>query len=172
MSVRVEDLETDVQEPLRSALQELGEECIPHALWCTARSQPEQTAQWVQGRYDLHLVQLLRKAAGMRPLSPSENNYTITECDGVDTPSAHQGRRATDIVALDETGRPTWNYRRYASRYKAIKAIMARHGFECGGDWMTLPNGKPSPYADVGLGWDPPHYQMKKESQVAQGEPS
>ncbi len=166
MSRKIEDLDPDVAEALRSAENELQVLGIPHIIWCTARTQLEQIAQYAQHRAELLVVQALRKIAGMRPLDPSENTYTITEADGVFGLSNHQGRRAVDIVATTEKGNATWDYRTYADRYKAIKELMKRHGFEAGADWMTKPDGTPSPYADVGLGWDPPHYQITKKPQV------
>lgn len=79
-----------------------------------------------------------------------------SKCDGYKVLSKHQLGLAIDVVPQDELGRPTWNYRRYPTAYKRIAAVARELGLECGIDWM------PSPYEDVGLGWDPPHYEMRR----------
>jgi hypothetical protein len=79
-----------------------------------------------------------------------------SRCDGVKRRSKHQDGLALDIVALNSAGIPTWDYRRYSERYKRIGDIARELGLECGQDWH------PSEYDDVGLGWDPPHYEYKE----------
>lgn len=78
-----------------------------------------------------------------------------SQCDGIIKISLHQAGLATDWVAIDDNGRPTWDYIKFADVYKDIRDTIIRHGGEAGGTWM------PSPYESVGLGWDPPHGQIK-----------
>lgn len=78
----------------------------------------------------------------------------VSKCDGIKIKSKHQLGLAIDICAADENGNPSWDYRRYAETYKAIGIIAHDLGLVCGQDWY------PSPYKSIGLGWDPPHYEI------------
>lgn len=78
-----------------------------------------------------------------------------SKCDGIKNKSNHQLGLAGDICSADERGHPSWDYAKYAAVYKAIGSIARELGLECGQDWY------PSEYAELGLGWDPPHYEWK-----------
>ena len=159
MSRRIEDLAPDFQDTARAVMREL--EGLPVLLFQTLRTTAEQAAFWAQGRRELSVVNELRALADMPPIGEAENRYTITNCDGIKTRSAHQSGRAMDIVALDEHGNPTWDYVRYAETYRAIRDAALKCGADPGGAWMKQADGSPSPYARVGLGWDPPHVQRR-----------
>ena len=159
MSRRIEDLAPDFQDTARAVMREL--EGLPVLLFQTLRTTAEQAAFWAQGRRELSVVNELRAIADLPPIGEAENRYTITNCDGIKVRSAHQSGRAMDIVALDEHGNPTWDYVRYAETYKAIRDAAQKCGADAGGAWMKQPDGSPSPYAKVGLGWDPPHVQRR-----------
>ena len=110
--------------------------------------------------------------AGLEILDNSRIRYAITsttrtaeeqngyfkkgtsKCDGYKKLSPHQLGIAVDIVPLDEYEHPTWNYYRYRTAYKRIAAIMRIAGCECGQDWPPIDS-------KSGMGWDPPHYQLK-----------
>lgn len=127
------------------------------------RTTDEQVARWAQGRAQgpegLKVVNLLRQKAGM---GPTTDTFIATDCDGVNTPSNHQSGRAADYVVLDEKGKPSWDYHKYAKEYRAIAEIARPLGFLSGADWMKKPDGSPSPYAEDGFGWDPPHHELPK----------
>ena len=159
MSRRIEDLAPDFQDTARAVMREL--EGLPVLLFQTLRTTAEQAAFWAQGRRELSVVNELRALADLPPIGEAENRYTITNCDGIKVRSAHQSGRAMDIVALDGHGNPTWDYVRYADTYRAIRDAALKCGADPGGAWMKQPDGSPSPYARVGLGWDPPHVQRR-----------
>lgn len=97
-------------------------------------------------------------AEGVRDLSKQQAVFKAgnSKCDGIRNISLHQARLACDWVALDEKGNRTWDYVKYATTYKAIRDTIIKHGGEAGGSWMSG-----SKFASVGLGWDPPHGQIK-----------
>ena len=170
MSRRIEDLAPDFQDTARAVMREL--EGLPVLLFQTLRTTAEQAAFWAQGRRELSVVNELRALADLPPIGEAENGDNldpttrkkrciITNCDGIKVRSAHQSGRAMDIVALDGHGNPTWDYVRYAETYKAIRDAALKCGADSGGAWMKQPDGSPSPYARVGLGWDPPHIQRR-----------
>lgn len=159
MSRRIEDLAPDFQDTARAVMREL--EGLPVMLYMTRRTLAEQRAYYAQGRQPLTVVNALRDQAGMPPIGPRDNGYTVTNCDGERIPSAHQSGRAIDIVALGTRGEPSWDYAAHAATYMAIRDAAARCSADAGGSWMTQRDGSPSPYAAVGLGWDPPHVQAK-----------
>lgn len=163
MSNRLEDLAPDFIDIARAIESELSGLIAAKqvARFMTRRTQAEQAAFWAQGRDTLIAVNAKRAAANMAPISARENGYTVTNCDGVNTPSAHQSGRAVDYVALDSSGNFSWDYARYAGVYKAIRDAAIKCGADAGASWMAQRNGSPSPYAAIGLGWDPPHVQAK-----------
>jgi hypothetical protein len=154
MSVKIEDLTPEAQTKCRAMEQELFNQAIPFERTYTKRTTAEQIALWAQGRPALDIVNLLRRAAGMASLSASENGYTVTNCDGINTPSPHQSGKAFDIVPLVDW-KPTWDYMKYADRYRKIGEIGRALGLDCGQDWKPF-------NAQTGLGWDPPHYQLRE----------
>ena len=175
MSRRIEDLAPDFQDTARAVMREL--EGLPVLLFQTLRTTAEQAAFWAQGRRELSVVNEQRALADMPPIGEAENRYTVTNCDGIKVRSAQQSGRAMDIVVMrqaeDKEGHPifnddgtpemvpTWDYVRYAETYKAIRDAAQKCGADAGGAWMKQPDGSPSPYARVGLGWDPPHVQRR-----------
>lgn len=146
-------------------LKALDQAKILHQVTSTRRTTDEQVALWAQGRPALEIVQLLRKHAGMPPLHPSENSYTVTQIDGVNRTSAHQDGNAIDIAVLVEIEQPqpdrtikkmlvpSWNYKKLAREYRAIAELARRFGWSCGADWPPI-------NPETGLGVDPPHHQI------------
>jgi hypothetical protein len=142
---------------------------IRYVRWSTKRFDAEQIALYAQGRKPLEYVNNLRIVVGMDIIEEwidkkgnkhSDNDYTVTEADGVRNKSQHQFGNAVDYVILTKQGNPTWDYIKYCEEYRALRDIGKALGFNCGGSWMKMPNGKDSPYIKVGLGWDPPHIQI------------
>lgn len=162
MSRRLSDLSDSVALAAHEVVKKAGDRDLRFMVWSTWRPTIEQYALYVQGRRPLAEVNHYRALADLPPLGESDNSYTVTACDGLKTRSAHQSRDAFDLVVIDENGRPSWDYVKHADAYKALAAIARAHGFECGADWLTQPDGSPSPFAGVGLGWDPPHFQRRQ----------
>lgn len=133
---------------------------VKYVRWSTKRFLEEQYALWCQGRKPLAETNNARIVADLPPLDPSDNLYTVTECDGTNHKSQHQFGNAVDYVILDKRGRPTWDYINYATEYRALRDIGTALKFNCGGSWMKMTNGHDSPYIKVNLGWDPPHIQV------------
>lgn len=154
MSRSINDLDLNAQVMVKALLARLYELPFKITTGDTSRSQLEQIALYLQHRAELAIVNLVRKAAGMRLLAPSENLYFVTWADGVNTLSEHQSRRAIDIAVVDPaTGQASWNYAKFAAEYRAIAAVAKSLGFENGIDWDPI-----DPV--TGLGKDPPHHQV------------
>jgi hypothetical protein len=151
---------------LEAALNATG---LRYTRWSTARFAKEQYALWCQGRKTLDETNAARLSADMNVIvewtgkdekKHSDNDYSVTECDGYKKKSQHQSLVAVDYVVLTKQGNPTWDYVKYCVEYRALRDIATALGFNCGGSWMKLPNKKDSPYISVNLGWDPPHIQI------------
>jgi hypothetical protein len=97
-------------------------------------------------------------AEGVRNLAKQQSVFKAghSRCDGIKNISLHQARLACDWVALDEKGNRTWDYVKYHKTYKAIRDAILECGGEAGATWMGG-----SQFLAVGLGWDPPHGQIK-----------
>lgn len=154
MSTKLTDLQADVQGHAQFALEQLTAEGIPHAVTSTLRTEAEQIALYAQGRDALLTVNQLRSAAGMLPIIPylgkdgkehSDNDFTVTNADGVRYKSNHQGGRALDVTPVNEAGNPVWPDH-MDPRWPQIAAVMKANGFQWGGDWPRFP--------------DFPHYEM------------
>jgi len=145
MKVSIEDLKPKAREAAKKALQELEDIDVAYAVTSTLRTTDEQYAYWLQGRKPLDEVNQARRKCGMRDISPAENKYTITNCDGTRYVSNHQSGLALDVVPR-EGDRPVWPAH-FDSRWKAISIVMKRNGFTWGGDWAKFP--------------DYPHYEIK-----------
>lgn len=143
MSTNIDDLQPEVQAKARSFLSLLT---IPYVVTSTLRTTEEQMAYYAQGRAPLVIVNLLRKHAGMKSIADGENQGTITNCDGVNTLSNHQGGRALDVVPADEKGNPIWPHIA-DPRWQRIAVFGESVGFEWGGRWKEFP--------------DMPHYELK-----------
>jgi hypothetical protein len=114
----------------------------------TLATTAEQAALFAQGREDLATVNALRKAVGLWPISPSENTYTVTPCDGIRVRSNHQGvlvgevlkSTALDFVpAIDPDGpegpmkvRVDWVDE---GRFRSAGQIAMAEGLVWGGIW-------------------------------------
>lgn len=109
------------------------------------RTDQEQIALASQGRKPLGVVNALRFKANMRPISESENKYTVTDCNGVTQKSKHQTGEAMDYVPRDKNGNACWP-KMSDPRWKEIAEVFELVGMEWGGRWK-----KP----------DYPHYQKK-----------
>jgi peptidoglycan L-alanyl-D-glutamate endopeptidase CwlK len=153
MSTKLEDLQPDVQFKAREGLTDLADACIPFVVTSTLRTLDEQIALYAQGRQPLAAVNVLRAKAGMAPIVQrlardgslhSDNDYTVTNCDGWKFKSNHQSGRALDITP-EENGGAVWPDPA-DPRWKQIADVMKRAGFAWGGDWPQFP--------------DYPHYEM------------
>lgn len=153
MSKRLEDLQPDVMFKAKAAIAILEQYGIPYMVTSTLRTEAEQKALYAQGREPLEKVNALRVAAGMRPIVPypgvdhkmhSDNEYPVTNADGVKNKSNHQGGRAIDVVPT-ENGNPVWPPLS-DPRWAKIADVFRGQGFKWGGDWLKFP--------------DPPHYEL------------
>ena len=146
MNTKISDLMPDVSPLAQAAVDEMEMKGIPHAVTSTLRTVDEQAALYAQGRETLDRVNALRKVAGMYEILASENTYTVTNCDGVNTKSNHQSGRAIDIVPLNDRGSPIWPPHS-DPRWQPIVDVMKGRGFKWGGDF-------------AGTFKDFPHYEM------------
>ena len=149
MSTKISDLLPEVAVKALSATQTMIDRHVGHVITSTLRTDAEQKALFAQGRQQFDEVNRLRVVAGMRPILPSENLYTVTNADGVKDRSNHQSGRAIDIVPMDPRGNPMWPPESDV-RWVMIATVMKEFGFKWGGDWSLEKDGiKP----------DLPHYE-------------
>lgn len=169
MSKRLEDLNEKTQVAIRNALKECEAKKIQVVVTYTFRTYEEQAALYAQGRKPLNEVNALREKAGMFPIKEylgkdkkvhSDNEYIVTNCDGIQIAkggkgrSAHQLGNAVDVVPdMDESEKevPGWPIPS-DPRWKEISDILKSHGFIWGGDWTKEKDG---------LDPDYPHYEYK-----------
>jgi peptidoglycan L-alanyl-D-glutamate endopeptidase CwlK len=127
---------------------------FPYRIDETYREQAVQNAYYAQGRESLEVTNGLRKHAGLYLLTEDENKRIVTST----LLSRHTEREAVDIVPLltDRNGKffVPWDYDKYAEVWLTLGEIMEAVGFEWGGRWPPL--------GSSGLGWDPPHNQMRR----------
>jgi hypothetical protein len=168
MSVKLEDLVEPAKSKAIAALDEMKTAGIQVVVTYTLRTFAEQAALYAQGREPLPAVNSLRANAGLPAITEylgkdkkvhSDNDYTVTNADGVATAqggkgrSVHQLGKAIDIVPDMDSGEkqvPGWPAPS-DPRWKKISDIMKKHGFEWGGDWTI---------AKDGIDPDYPHYQL------------
>lgn len=159
MDTRLESLQGRVESAARAALAEIK---IPCAITSTLRTTEEQSALYAQGREMFAAVNRKRVDAGMRPLVQyqgkdgklhSDNDWTVTSCDGIRISDGGHGRSPHQLgIALDvvptKAGQPEWPPLD-DPRWIYIAEAFERHGFEWGGRWTA-------PYEP-----DFPHHQFR-----------
>lgn len=129
MSVRLEDLDLDFMPIARQFIDALDKNGIKYAITETRRSLKSQQDAF-------------RRGASKR--------------DGIKLISLHQAGLAIDVVPLDKSGQPTWDYYAYRVEYKQIASIARLYGLVSGQDWEPKD-------PRTGIGWDPGHYEIKGE---------
>lgn len=149
MSTRIEDLSPAVQPLAKDFLRRLEAAGVANVVTSTLRTTAEQAALYAQGRKSLEEVNGLRVFARMYPITDRENGYTVTNCDGVQYKSNHQGGCALDVVPMDARGRAFWPPDG-DSRWAEIAVHGEAAGFSWGGRW-------PKP--------DSPHYERLDKAQ-------
>ena len=148
MSIRISDLQPTMQVKVRTMLSLIR---IPYVVTSTLRTTDEQVAYYAQGRAPLTIVNLLRQKAGMGPTTEGDNAKTITNCDGVNTPSNHQGGWAVDVVPAGMNGTPIWPHPA-DPRWEKLGQASEAAGLEWGGRWVGF--------------IDQPHSRMPKGARV------
>jgi hypothetical protein len=171
LSKSLEDLKPEVAQKARAFLTDANEYLDPHDLevhtgeraiiTSTLRSDIEQLANFAQGKSQLRVVNAARMMAGMKSLAKSENEYSISECDGQIDKSKHQAGDAFDYVILGGDGKPVWRLidkdgkpiAEYIEKYKKLGDIAKGHGLRSGIDFKPI-----NPV--TGIGWDPFHAEL------------
>lgn len=140
----LDDLLPPVRDAARRALADLDAREIHYAITSTLRTLAEQQALYAQGRHSLPVVQSMRATAGLGPIAPAENLYTVTNSDGTSVAlggtgrSAHQLGTALDVVPLGAHG-PEWPDSS-DPRWSDIAWSFEAEGFEWGGRWTDFPD--------------------------------
>jgi hypothetical protein len=171
LSKYLDDLKPEVAQKARAFLTEANEYLDPHdsdvptgervIITSTLRTDIEQLANFAQGKSQLRVVNAARMMAGMKSLSKSENEYSISECDGQIDKSKHQTGDAFDYVILGADSKPIWKLIdkdgkpifEYIEKYKKLGAIAKAHGLHSGIDFAPI-----NPV--TGLGWDTFHAEL------------
>ncbi len=174
MGKSLNELTADAKKKAQAALDECKEEKLQVVVTSTGRIYLEQYALWCQGRKSLEETNEARRkateaGADMPPIveymgrdkkTHSDNDYTVTNCDGTRLADSGSGRSAHQLgIALDvvpdmdpsEKERPGWPPIS-DPRWNQIATIFEKHGFESGLRWTKEKDGLDS---------DPPHYQLK-----------
>lgn len=147
----VNELYAPMQPLVRKFIQKCKDSGVNVAIVETYRTANVQRAYYAQGREPLEEVNKKRNYAGLWNLPPRENARVITNCDGVNTLSRHQSRRAVDIAPVKDC-RIDWNAPQ--ETWERMGALAE----ECGLDWCAGGFG-----AVWGKGWDNPHFEYKEE---------
>jgi len=169
---KLEELESVTQAAARAALADCEKDGIQVVVTYTGRIQLEQYALWCQGRKTLAETNAARLAAtkagaNMPPIveymgkdkkTHSDNDYTVTNCDGTSLAkggtgrSIHQLLKAIDAVPdLDPSEKQTPGWPVGSDpRWEKIAENFEKHGFEWGGRWTKEKDGIDPDY---------PHYQ-------------
>jgi len=158
VSRKLSDLTHIARQMAEAAFADLEKAGIRFACTSTLRTVEEQQALYAQGREPLEKVNALRAKAGLYRLAPSENTYTVTNCDGIKSKSRHQSGNALDVVPV-ENGKPVWP-KDTDPRWKQIAEVMVKHGFRWGMDW----NGDGNTRYDgdkTETMIDAPHYEVR-----------
>lgn len=129
MSKTIADLDEPFQSKVKSFLAELDRLGIRYAVTETRRSYLAQAEAFRAGN---------------------------SRCDGCNKISMHQAGLAIDIVPVDKTGKPTWDYLKYKDIFSKIGGIAESMGMEWGGNKTWAPVDE-----RTGFGFDPPHIQFK-----------
>jgi len=77
-SRKIEDLTEEMQELYSKFADKMTENGLDFIITCTARTVTEQRALYAQGRQSLNTVNLLRKEAGLPPITEKENKKKVT----------------------------------------------------------------------------------------------
>lgn len=102
---------------------------------CTYRSQDEQDALWMRGRYSLAVVNAAYGAAGLAPITAQENRHKVTwtkqsihsKREAVDYFILRDGKYCNDIkIDTDGDHIPDW---------QEFGRIANECGLEWGGSW-------------------------------------
>jgi peptidoglycan L-alanyl-D-glutamate endopeptidase CwlK len=114
-SRKIEDLTPKMQLFFSQFKAKMEAAKIPFIVTCTARSVKEQQALYAQGRETLEDVNVLRKMAGLPPISEAENKYKVTWTfaskhivDLEDGNLDNDKSRAFDI-AITKDGKAIWD---------------------------------------------------------------
>jgi len=152
VSKSIDDLRPDARDAARETLKDMLLANLPVIVTSTLRSIHHQVALFAQGRCPLAIVNHLRSMAGLGNISEKENKYTVTNCDGVTTRSAHQDGRAFDVV-LVKNGKAQWNVKQNVEAYRKIGEIVEAKGWTWGGRFKPID-------PDTGIGFDPFHSEL------------
>lgn len=135
-SRKIEDLTPRMQEKIRR-FEICLEEGIPGAFKrsCTHRSQEEQNALWMRGRYTLGVVNDAYGKVGMAPITEEENRHKVTwtkdtvhkKREAVDYFIQREGKYCNDIK-VDTDGDKIEDWQEFGK-------IAGTCGLEWGGNW-------------------------------------
>lgn len=154
----IDELDSRMVPIARKFLYQVQAAGIRPYVYETLRTQGVQDAYFAQGREALEVVNQKRAVEGLWPITEQDNRRMITDSrltvfKGV----GHGNGTAMDVVPVDKAGKPCW---------KAAPEIwftMGEIGELCGLDW----GGRWKPLDKNGLGWDCPHFQMRRTLNAA-----
>jgi len=153
-SRNINDLVPELLEKYKAFNIKMGEAKLIHVVTCTLRTILEQMALYTQGRMPLADVNAFRKAAGLLPISQSENNkvtWTLNSKHIVNPIDPNNNKsKAFDIAILNKEGQVVWNLKIDVNEndipdYEEAGKIGESVGLKWGGRFSTP---------------DPPHFEL------------
>jgi peptidoglycan L-alanyl-D-glutamate endopeptidase CwlK len=148
-SRKIEDLTLSMQKKFALFKEKMDAAKIPFVVTCTARTVKEQQALYAQGRQPPDRVNIIRKIAGLAPISASEAQNKVTSTlkskhliDLDDSVTENDKSRAFDI-AITKDGKATWdlkvnvNQNEICDYFEAGK-IGESVGLVWGGSWKNF----------------------------------
>ena len=151
MNKKIALLKPKAQPLFEAFLTALDKQGLRYSVLETLRTIEVQEAYYAQGRKPLAEINGLRVKAGLYPLGEEEGKKIITNT----MQSVHLEGEAADIVPVMNNGKIPWNINaENAELWLTFGRLGQEAGLEWGGTW-----GKLNPF---GIGWDAPHYQIKK----------
>lgn len=156
MKPAVKDMHPVLAERFALFREKMESSGLLFSLNCVLRTKEEQTAFFAQGRNSLHEVNILRKKAGMQPISEAENRYKVTQTmNSRHFASPKNGKsRAFDIVILRGDRSACWDIKWDGDKdlvpdYEEAAKIGESVGLVAGGHWQSFKD------------W--PHFELPKD---------
>jgi peptidoglycan L-alanyl-D-glutamate endopeptidase CwlK len=139
-SRKIEDLTLRMQLRIKLFEAQLEKEGLHFHRSCTMRTQEEQSALWMRGRYPINTVNAAYETVGLAPITEAENKRPVTwvrvsvhtSGEAVDYYQEVKGRASYDLkVDSDFDNIPDW---------KEFVRIAEMCGLEAGGSWKNNPD--------------------------------
>jgi len=156
--MKIDLLQPEARRLFEAFLTALDKNGLRYSVRETRRTAELQAAYYAQGREPIEEVNRLRLIAGTHPLPVADKNGNPIVYGIITSAvhSLHQDGLAGDVVpVIDDKGTIPWVITaENAALWLTFGRLGQIAGLEWGGTWKPLDK--------YGIGWDYPHYQLKK----------